>query len=172
MQIALPMLYLGALCIIGYGWMMNYKVSLAGPIIMLFLLGYSLIAGFQVLNVLMVDIWPGQPASATAANNVTRCLLGAAASAAITPMSNAMGNGWAYTTLALLFLVATSGMLLTIKHGIEWRKAKKEKLERRAKAKQEKEQKRHEGRKTATDSQDGSGTHNSSWWRWRRKSRL
>lgn len=93
MQIAIPMWFLAAAGIIGYGWMMTHRISLAGPIIMLFLFGYCLIAGYQVLNVLMVDIYPGQPATATAANNVVRCLLGAAASAAIEPMSRAMGNG-------------------------------------------------------------------------------
>ena len=83
MQIGLPLLWLGAATIIGYGWLLDHKVSLAGPIVMLFLMGYCIIAGFQVLNVLMIDIYPGQPAVATAANNVTRCLLGAAASAAV-----------------------------------------------------------------------------------------
>lgn len=93
MQIALPALFLAAASCTIYGWMLAYEVSLAGPIIMLFILGYSLIAGSQVLNVLMVDIYPDQPATATAANNLVRCLLGAAASAAIVPLSDAVGNG-------------------------------------------------------------------------------
>ena len=59
LQIFLPMLTVGAASIIGYGWVINEKVSLAGPIVMLFILGYTLIAGFQVLNVLMIDIYPG-----------------------------------------------------------------------------------------------------------------
>jgi hypothetical protein len=143
MEICIPQLLFGSAGIIGYGWMMNYHISLAGPIIMLFILGYSLIAGTQCLNVLMVDIYPGRPATATAANNVVRCLLGAAASAAILPMSEAMGNGWAYTVLALLFVVASIGPAFTMKYGIQWRRAKKEKAERKAKAKEAKrEQKR------------------------------
>ena len=48
MQIALPVFLTGAAAIIGYGWLMAHKVSLAGPIIMLFLIGYCLIAGTQV----------------------------------------------------------------------------------------------------------------------------
>lgn len=136
MQIALPMFLIAAAAIIGYGWMMDHKISLAGPIIMLFVLGYCLIAGFQCLSILMVDIYPGQPATATAASNVTRCLLGAAASAAIIPMSNAMGNGWAYTLLALLFVISTLGPLASMKYGIKWRKEQKVKMERRKKAKE------------------------------------
>ena len=81
----------------------------------------------------MVDIFPGRPATATAANNITRCLLGAAASAAIGPMSDAMGNGWAYTVLALLFVLSSAGPLACMKYGIKWRKAKKAKAEQKEK---------------------------------------
>jgi hypothetical protein len=120
---------LGVLTVIGYGWIVDFNLSIAGPIVMLFLMGYALIAGFQSLNVLMVDLYPTQASSATAASNVVRCLLGAAASAAILPMSNAMGNGWAYTTLALMFLLSCGGLLVIMKYGISWRKTRAAKLE-------------------------------------------
>lgn len=122
LEIALPLMLLGAVSVLGYGWMMTQKVSLAGPIIMLFVLGYALIAGFQALNVLMVDIYPGKPATASAANNLFRCLLGAAASAAIGPMSNALGYGWAYTILALLFALSCLCLVPVVKKGMYWRK--------------------------------------------------
>jgi hypothetical protein len=144
MEVCLPQLWFGSAAIVGYGWLLGHKVSLAGPIIMLFILGYCLIAGTQALNVLMVDIYPGKPATATAANNVVRCLLGAAASAAIVPMSEAMGNGWAYTLLAVLFVVSSVGPALTMKYGIKWRKAKKDKSERRKKAKEAKAERRRQ----------------------------
>lgn len=142
MEICLPQLFFGSAAIIGYGWMMTHHISLAGPVIMLFILGYCLIAGTQCLNVLMVDIYPGKPATATAANNVVRCLLGAAASAAILPMSEAMGNGWAYTVLALLFVVSSIGPLFTMKYGIKWRREKRERAERRKQAKESKKEQR------------------------------
>ena len=82
----------------------------------------------------MVDIYPGKPATATAANNVVRCLLGAGATAAIGPMTNAMGNGWAYTTLALLFVLSSAGPLAAMRYGVTWRQAKKEKAERKKEA--------------------------------------
>ncbi|RMZ87580.1 hypothetical protein DV736_g5197, partial [Chaetothyriales sp. CBS 134916] len=102
LEVFLPMLYIGMLAIIGYGWMLNYKTSLAGPVILIFILGWALIAASQALGALMADIWPGKVAAAAAANNMFRCGLGAAATAAIEPMSAAMGRGWAYTILALL----------------------------------------------------------------------
>ena len=52
-----------------------------------------LIGVSEVLNVLLVDIYPGQPATVTAANNLVRCLLGAAATAVIKPMINVIGTG-------------------------------------------------------------------------------
>ena len=48
MQIGLPLLLAGAASVIGYGWLIDHKVSLAGPIIIFFFMGYFIIAGFQV----------------------------------------------------------------------------------------------------------------------------
>ncbi|KAK4889953.1 hypothetical protein LTR27_011283 [Elasticomyces elasticus] len=140
-QIALPLFVLAAVSQIGYGWMMDHKISLAGPVIMLLLFGYCLIGAIQTLNILIIDIYPGQPATATAANNVTRCLIGAAATAAILPMSEALGNGLAYTILSLLFLVSCAGPIASMKYGIQWRRAKKAKAGRKRKAKEAKKAK-------------------------------
>jgi MFS family permease len=134
-EMGLPCLLLGVLTVVGYGWVINYSTSIAGPVVMLFLLGYALIAGFQCLNVLMVDLYPTQATSASAANNLVRCLLGAASSAAILPMSDAMGEGWAYTTLALMFLLSCGGLLVVMKHGPQWRKARQAKENAREKRK-------------------------------------
>jgi MFS family permease len=136
-EMGLPCLLLGVLTVVGYGWVINYSTSIAGPVVMLFLLGYALIAGFQCLNVLMVDLYPTQATSASAANNLVRCLLGAASSAAILPMSDAMGDGWAYTTLALMFLLSCGGLLVIMKHGPQWRKARQAKEDAREKRKAE-----------------------------------
>ena len=136
-EMGMPCLLLGVLTVIGYGWVINYNTSIAGPVVMLFLLGYALIAGFQCLNVLMVDLYPTQATSASAANNLVRCLLGAASSAAILPMSDAMGAGWAYTTLAFMFLLSCGGLLVIMKYGPQWRKARQAKEDAREKRKAE-----------------------------------
>lgn len=129
LQVGLPMLILTALGVMAYGWSVNWKITLAGPIISLLFLGCCLIGASEVLNVLLVDIYPDQPATVTAANNLVRCSLGAAATAVIRPMSNAMGNGWAYTTLAIIFLISCLGPVVCMRYGIAWRRAKKEKAE-------------------------------------------
>ncbi|KAJ5925924.1 MFS transporter [Penicillium verhagenii] len=121
LQVALPLYYTSLITVIAYGWVLGRKVNVAAPVILLFICGWALNGTSQVLNALMVDIWPGESASATAANNLFRCELGAAASAAISPMSQAMGSGWAYTTLALIALAASPCFWIMMTHGIKWR---------------------------------------------------
>ena len=58
-------------------------------------------------------------------------LLGAAASAAIGPMSQAMGYGWSYTVLAAFFLVSSIGPLASMRYGMRWRAQKKARQEAR-----------------------------------------
>lgn len=129
---------------------MDKKVSLAGPAILLFFMGYSITAAYQILNVLMVDIYPGRPATATAASNIVRCELGAAASAAIVPMAQAMGNGWSYTLLALLFVAYSPALLWIMKSGMKWRQAKKVKEDRKMEV--EAEMQKEDDEKAATTS--------------------
>jgi len=138
LEVGLPFLFLGGACAIGYGFMMSHHVHISGPVIMLFLFGYLFIAATQAINVLLIDIYPTRAAAATAANNVIRCLLGAAASAAIVPMTEAVGNGLAYLTLVLLFYVSCIGPLLSMRYGMKWRKDLKAKTERREQLQSEK----------------------------------
>lgn len=93
MQIAVPHFFLGAIAMVGYGWVLESKVTFGGLIPFLFLIGYTTDVVGQTLMVLCVDINPGKPANVSAANNVMKCLVGAAASAAIVPMSDAIGYG-------------------------------------------------------------------------------
>ncbi|KAJ5676570.1 uncharacterized protein N7477_002203 [Penicillium maclennaniae] len=137
LEIGLPSYYLSTICIIAYGWVMGRKVNLAAPVILLFISGWSLNATSQVLNALMVDIWPGQSAAATAANNLMRCELGAAASAVINPMQEAMGWGLAYTTLSLISIAASPILWLMAHKGMKWRQRRTEKEKERERAKDE-----------------------------------
>jgi multidrug resistance protein len=129
LEVALPLYYISNLAMLAYGWVLGHKVNLAAPVILLFIAGWALIGTSQVLNALMVDLWPGKSATATAANNLFRCELGAAASAAISPMVSAMGNGWAYTTLALISIAVSPCLWLTAHYGIKWRQKRNRKEE-------------------------------------------
>ncbi|KAK3308366.1 major facilitator superfamily domain-containing protein [Chaetomium strumarium] len=120
-EIALPILVLASASTIVYGWVLDYKTSVAGPLVMLFFVGFCANGFFTILSVLMVDIYPREPATATAANNLVRCWLGAGASSLIIPMINRMTSGWAYTFVALLYLLLAPLLWIVMRSGPKWR---------------------------------------------------
>lgn len=128
LELTIPLFLSLSAFVIIYGWIMEHHVSIAGPAIVLFVLGYLMIAAYQILSVLLVDIHPSQAATASAANNLLRCEIGAAFAAVIAPMINGIGTGWSYTLMALLAVITVPGLLLSMRYGIRWRKAKATKL--------------------------------------------
>ncbi|KAK7998230.1 hypothetical protein PG989_006270 [Apiospora arundinis] len=138
LEIGLPLLALAGAVLMGWGWALQYKTHVAVPCVLLFLLGIGIIGFSNTSNVLLVDVNPGHAGSATAANNLTRCLVGAAATAAINPMINGIGDGWAFFILGALCFAGAPMLLLIMKHGVTWRKEKAEK-ERLKKENKEKE---------------------------------
>ncbi|KAJ5761438.1 MFS transporter [Penicillium manginii] len=129
LELAIPVYYASNTLMIAFGWVIGRRVHVAAPVILLFLSGWALNATSQILNALMVDLWPESSAAATAANNLMRCELGAAASAAINPMREAMGWGWAFTVLAFISIAASPTLWVMTRYGIGWRqrRLKKEK---------------------------------------------
>ncbi|KAI0403802.1 major facilitator superfamily domain-containing protein [Xylaria palmicola] len=124
LQISLPFLALFTLSLIGFGWAVEYKAHLAVEIVLLFLQGVTLVAFSNLLSTLIVDINPTAAGAATAANNLTRCLVGAGASALINPLMNAVGSGWAFTIIALSYVVFFPALWLVLRNGVKWREAK------------------------------------------------
>jgi MFS family permease len=129
LQISLPFLGLFTAVLIGFGWAVEYKVHLAVEIVLLFLQGITLVAFSNLLSTLIVDINPGAAGAATAANNLTRCLVGAGASAFINPLMSAVGAGWAFTIIALSYVVFFPALWVVMRNGVKWRKARAQKEE-------------------------------------------
>ncbi|KAF4966235.1 hypothetical protein FZEAL_10675 [Fusarium zealandicum] len=119
-----PTLLLGIGALIGYGWALQVETSVAVPLVLVFLIGMLIPTSFSVLNTLIVDLNPQAPATATAANNLVRCLFGAAATAAIDYMIRGMGRGWCFTFLALINLALMPALRLVDKRGMQWRAAR------------------------------------------------
>ncbi|KAG4027607.1 hypothetical protein MFRU_028g00290 [Monilinia fructicola] len=126
LEVGLPLMFLEVIGVIGYAWTLRKGISIAGPLVFLFFVGYGVSATSQVSIVLMADIHPGQFAVAAAARNIGQCLLAAIISATIDPMSRAMGSSWAYTTLAFIFGLSLLGPVVILKNGIKWRQSKRE----------------------------------------------
>lgn len=142
LQVALPVLVLASLSTIAWGWILHLRTNVAGPCVLLFLMGFSLIASTQCISILIVDLNPGLAGTATAAFNLVRCLLGAGATALILPMLSAWGDGWSFTFIGLVYVVLSPMLWVVVKWGPRWRKERMEK----EKAKEKKEEERqHRG---------------------------
>lgn len=130
-EVGLPLLLLATCVMFAWGWALQYRASIAVPAVLLFLMGVGMIGFNNTCSVLIVDMYPGKAGAATAANNLTRCLLGAAATAVITPMTNALGAGWSFSIFGFLYLLGAPALLMIMKHGIKWRRQLREKQERK-----------------------------------------
>ena len=120
-EIGCPALAFAIVAFAVYGWLLSSRVSVAGPLVMLFIVGLGVNGLLTVLTVLMVDVYPQAPATATAAQNLVRCWLGAGSSAAIVPLTNAISNGCAYTLIALLCLLMAPWLWVIMCWGPKWR---------------------------------------------------
>lgn len=121
MQVGLPLLALGGIGLVGWGWGMQGEVHLAVMAILATLMCMGMVGFNNSVNVLLVDIHPGKPGSATAANNFTRCLLGAGSTAIIEPMMDAVGVGWSFTIMGALYIICAPFLVMVMKRGMKWR---------------------------------------------------
>ena len=145
LEIALPMLLLQVASSIAYGWVTKFATNLSGPLILLFVISYSSCAGFSIMSILIIDIYPEKAGQATAANNLCRCWLGAGFTAAILPMINAMGRGWSITLVGLLCLTCAPMLVAVIVLGPNWRRERGS----RQKGKEDKKDAKRQERRTA-----------------------
>jgi MFS family permease len=145
-QIALPSTGVGIVATLGYGWAMDAEAHLAVPLVMMFFAGLALTAAFNTLSVLVVDLYPQNPATAAAANNLVRCLMGAGATAIVLYMINAMGRGWCFTFIALVLLVLSPLLWVLQKRGPQWREARRVRKEAALSAATERQKARRDQR--------------------------
>lgn len=140
-EIIAATIFPGIAAILGYGWALDREAHVVVPIVLLFFIGLFLAGSFSVMSVLLTDLYPNSPATATAANNLVRCVMGAVGTAVIIQMVDGMGRGWCFTFVAGA-LFATSPLLwVEVKWGPGWREARRVRIE---KYKTEKEMGRRE----------------------------
>lgn len=99
-----------------------------------FILGIVGTGAFTILSTLVVDLYPAKPSSATACNNLVRCLMGAGGTAAIESMIKAMGRGWCFTFVGLVCAAMAPLLWLERSRGMEWRVARLDKEKAQADA--------------------------------------
>ena len=125
LEIALPLVALAAATLIAYGWVLQTSQQLAGPLILLFFIGFAGSGAFSIVSTLVVDVCPESAGQATAANNLVRCFLGAGASAVVGPMLKRLGRGGSDTIVGGLWVAFVPLMLGIMKWGKIWREEKR-----------------------------------------------
>ncbi|KAF7793391.1 hypothetical protein EIP86_004503 [Pleurotus ostreatoroseus] len=106
---------------IGYGWCLDAKVNIAGPLILTIIIGYAITAIMNTVQTLIVDLAPTQGSSITACNNLVRCSLGAACVSVINLIINAIGVGWTYVLLGGICVLVGPIMFILMRMGPKWR---------------------------------------------------
>lgn len=135
-QVIQAILYPGIAAILCYGWALQREAHLAAPLVLLSIIGFSLTGTFNVVTVMLVDLYPGSPATATAASNLIRCLMGAAGTAVIIQMIDGMGRGWCFTFVAALCFVLSPLLWVAVKWGPKWREERRVRVEKHLKEKE------------------------------------
>ena len=90
----------------------------------------------KVMSTMLVDLYPSSPATATAANNLVRCLVGAAGTAVIIQMINGMGRGWCFTFIAAVIFFTSPLLWVELKWGPKWREQRRVRVEKREEVKE------------------------------------
>ncbi|PTB52535.1 hypothetical protein M431DRAFT_556908 [Trichoderma harzianum CBS 226.95] len=137
LSIVWPFVYVGAVAIICFGWAAMLKTHISVLLILTFAMALFLTACYNSMNLLLVDLYPNSPSTASAANNLTRCLLSAGGSAVIDPMIRKMGTGWAYTLVGILIIALSPSLLIVTRYGPVWREERRLRLEQKEEARKQ-----------------------------------
>ncbi|KAI9901041.1 hypothetical protein N3K66_002858 [Trichothecium roseum] len=135
LQVAIPLVTLGGASLLAWGWSLQASAHIAVPCVMLFVLGIGMIGFSNATNALLIDLHPGRAGTAAAANNLSRCLVGAGASAVVVPAIDGIGIGWTFTIAGALYVVCIPALLLCMARGPKWREQLRVKNERKAEKK-------------------------------------
>ena len=109
-----------------FGWTLQYHVHIAVPIICTLFIGWGATSVVITVSTFMVDVFPDQSASATAALNLVRCLMAAGATAGVLPVVNAIGVGWTFSLVFFIELACLSLLALQLGLGAKRRKIREE----------------------------------------------
>ncbi|KAF2461480.1 chloramphenicol resistance protein [Lineolata rhizophorae] len=127
---------LGNAALLCYGWALDQRSPLPGPLVLLFFMGVAMIIGMNSLGVLLVDLFPHNASTVSSATNLCRCVFGAVATAVIDPMIKAMGLGWCYTLISLVAFAMTPCLWIEEKYGPIWREERYKRLDEKKRRKE------------------------------------
>ncbi|APA08040.1 hypothetical protein SS1G_00315 [Sclerotinia sclerotiorum 1980 UF-70] len=118
-----------------YGYSLKLEI-MALPLILQFFIAYTATAVFSLNSALIIDLYPGKSASATAVNNLIRCLLGAAGVAVVQLIIDVLGSGVTFLIFAGATFALSPLLMIEWYHGGRWKRERAEKLQKKKEAKQ------------------------------------
>ncbi|KAK3291457.1 major facilitator superfamily domain-containing protein [Chaetomium fimeti] len=117
---------LSAFLVMGYGWALQARVSMAVPLVLQFFIGLTIQGIFTALNTLLVDLHQDCPSTAQAACNFVRCEMAAACLAALDALIRRIGPGWSFLLFGVTLFIEFLMLLLLQLRGMKWRHARSE----------------------------------------------
>ncbi|EPE10726.1 chloramphenicol resistance protein [Ophiostoma piceae UAMH 11346] len=136
----LPLLVGSVFTVIAYGWVLEYELPLAVPLVLLFFVGINVVGSFSIMSTLTMDLYPESPATAIAAVNLVRCLLGAGVMAFIEAMIVRLGRGWNFTFWGLSVVLLSPTMWIVLRRGPQWREERRVRLTKKKAQKEQEEE--------------------------------
>ncbi|KAI0275306.1 MFS general substrate transporter [Gloeopeniophorella convolvens] len=112
-------------CVVGYGWCLQSKVTIAIPLMLQIIIGAVIVSLMNAVQALLVDLVPDQGSSITACNNIVRCLMGAGLVSVINPILDAIGMGWTYVLLGGMCILAAPLLYVEVHWGPVWRERRR-----------------------------------------------
>ncbi|KAL4899017.1 hypothetical protein BDW74DRAFT_189560 [Aspergillus multicolor] len=97
------------------------SANLAAPLILQFIIAFSATAIFNINSTVLIDYFPDRPASATALNNMCRCLLGAAGVSTIELLIQAVKPMKAFFVVAAIVVLFMPLVWMQWVWGERWR---------------------------------------------------
>lgn len=111
-------------CMLIYGWSIAREVGgIPLPVIAMFAQGVAQLFCFPSLNTYCLDVMQSRSSEVVAGNYFMRYLFGAAGSAAVLPIVDAIGVGWFSTISAAFVAAGAAGTWLVTVYGQRWRDA-------------------------------------------------
>lgn len=102
-----------------YGFSLSLNI-IALPLILQFAISYTANSIFALNSTLVVDLFPRASASATAVNNLVRCLVGAGGVAVVQLIIDAIGAGPTFAMWSGVTALVTPLLLLQWRNGTRW----------------------------------------------------
>jgi MFS family permease len=72
LEVTFPLVASACILFVAYGWVIHSRCNVAGPLILLYPLGFSITGGFMALSALVTDLNSEMAGTATAAGNLVR----------------------------------------------------------------------------------------------------